>query len=151
VVREVNALRATLPPGLQRLEVQRGRTTEVAVMQVALTSDHLPMRRLEKQADRLRRQLDRVPGVRQATYHGAPSSEVRVAVDLARLAEQRLPVTLWRTRCGGGRGDAHRGGAGGRAPLQCQERGRFPVAGGGRDVPVFSSGGQSCAFGTWPP
>jgi multidrug efflux pump subunit AcrB len=143
VVREVNALRAVLPSGLQRLEVQRSRTSDVAVLQVALTSDHLPMRRLEKQADRLRRQLDRVPNVRRAEYHGATASEVQVAVDLARLAEQRLPVTLV--------ADALRS-AGAETPIGAVQAGerRFNVKSAGafrslqaiEEVPVFSSGGQ---------
>ncbi|MDF2901412.1 MAG: multidrug transporter AcrB, partial [Phenylobacterium sp.] len=93
VVREVNALRPSLPPGIARLEVRRARTTEVAIVQVALISDHLPMRRLEKLADDLRERLDRQPGVREARYWGAPTSEVRVALDLPRLAALQLPPT----------------------------------------------------------
>jgi multidrug efflux pump subunit AcrB len=93
VVREVNALRPNLPAGLTRLEIQRVRTTEVAIAQVALVSDHMPMRRLEKLADRLRERLDRTPGVREARYWGAPRSEIRVAADLARLAALQLPPT----------------------------------------------------------
>jgi len=93
VVREVNALRPTLPDGIVRLEVRRARTTEVAIVQVALVSDTLPMRRLEKAAERLREDLARTPGVRQARYWGAPASEVRVSLDLARLAALQLPAT----------------------------------------------------------
>lgn len=93
VVREVNALRPRLPDGLVLLEVQRARTTEVAVVQVALVSDHLPMRRLEKVAERLRERLARAPGVREAEYWGAPASEVRVSLDLPRLAALQLPPT----------------------------------------------------------
>ncbi|WP_310542525.1 efflux RND transporter permease subunit [Phenylobacterium sp.] len=93
VVREVNAVRASLPQGLTRLEVRRARTTEVAIVQLALVSDHLPMRRLEKLADSLRERLDRAPGVREARYWGVPASEVRVALDLGRLAALQLPAT----------------------------------------------------------
>ena len=93
VVREVNAIRGNLPQGLTRLEVQRSRTTEVAVFQAALTSDTLPMRRLEKVARRLRDRLNRAPGVREAKYWGATPSEVRVALDLARLAQLKLPAS----------------------------------------------------------
>jgi len=93
VVREVNAIRGTLPQGLTLLEVRRARTTEVAIVQVALVSETLPMRRLEKVAERLRERLDRVGGVRQSEVWGAPQSELRVALDLGRLAELRLPPT----------------------------------------------------------
>ncbi len=124
VVREVNALRGTLPQGLARLEVRRARTTEVAIVQVALTSSTLPMRRLEKAADTLRERLARVPGVRQARYWGVPDSEVRVSLDLARLAALNLPATAV--------SDALRS-AGAEAPIGAVQAGdrRFNVKTGG--------------------
>ena len=143
VVREVNALRPNLPAGLTRLEVRRARTTEVAIVQVALVSDHLPMRRLEKLADNLRERLDRAPGVREARYWGAPGSEVRVAVDLPRLAALQLPPTAV--------ADALRA-AGAETPIGAAHAGdrRFNVKAGGAfrdlatvaDTPVRAVDGQ---------
>ncbi len=141
-VREVNAIRGTLPQGAM-LEIERPRTTEVAVVQVALVSDILPMRRLEKTADRLRERLDRVPGVRESEYWGAPPSELRVALDLGRLAELKLPATAV--------ADALRG-AGAETPVGAVHAGdrRFNVKSGGAfrdveavgEVPVASRAGQ---------
>jgi multidrug efflux pump subunit AcrB len=143
VVREVNALRPTLPQGLARLEVRRARTTEVAVVQVALMSDTLPMRRLEKTADDLREQLARVPGVRQVRYWGAPASEVRVSLDLAKLSALQMPASVVT--------DALRQ-AGAEAPVGAVQAGnrRFNVKSGGAfstleavaAVPVRSLGSQ---------
>jgi len=143
VVREVNAIRGNLPAGVQRLEIERIRTTEVSIVQVALTSDILPMRRLEKTADRLRERLDRVPGVREAKYWGAPPSEVQVTLDLARLSALRLPPTAVV--------DALKA-AGAEAPIGAVQAGerRFNVKSGGAfhdlatigDTPVRAIGGQ---------
>lgn len=143
VVREVNAIRGALPAGLARLDIERARTTEVAIVQAALTSDVLPMRRLEKVADRLRERLDRVPGVRQARYYGAPPSEVRVSLDLARLSALKLPATAV--------SDALKA-AGAEAPIGAVQAGdrRFNVKAGGafrsldavKDTPVRAVGGQ---------
>lgn len=143
VVREVNAIRGNLPAGLQRLEIERVRTTEVSIVQVALTSDILPMRRLEKTADRLRERLDRVPGVREARYWGAPPSEVQVTLDLARLSALKLPPTAVV--------DALKA-AGAEAPIGAVQAGerRFNVKSGGAfhdlatigDTPVRSLSGQ---------
>ncbi len=94
VVREVNALRPALPQGLTQLEVRRARTTEVAIVQLALVSGDLPARRLEKLARRLRDDLNRVPGVREARYWGLPDSELRVELDLGRLAQLQLPPSV---------------------------------------------------------
>ena len=93
VVREVNAIRSTLPSALQRLEFQKTRTTEAAVLQIALVSDTASYRRLEKLAKDLRERLNRVPGVRNTRAWAIPVPEVRVAIDSGRLAQLGLPVT----------------------------------------------------------
>lgn len=143
VVREVNAIRGNLPAGLTLLDIQRVRTSEVSIVQVALTSDIMPMRRLEKTADRLRERLDRVPGVREAKYWGAPPSEVQVTLDLARLSALKLPATSV--------ADALKAN-GAEAPIGAVQAGerRFNVKSGGAfrdlatiaDTPVRSIGGQ---------
>lgn len=86
VVREANALRATLPAGIVRFEVQRARPTGVPIVQVALLSRILPMRALDKQAQDLRDALARIPGIRKAEVLGSPVNELRVALDTARMA-----------------------------------------------------------------
>ncbi len=86
VVREVNALRARLPAGITRLQVERARPTNVPISQIAVISDVLPMRSLDKWARNLRDRLARIPGIREAQVYGAPPSEVGVALDTTRLA-----------------------------------------------------------------
>ncbi len=93
VVREVNAIRPSLPSALQRLEFQKTRTTEAAVVQFALVSETASYRRLEKLAKDLRERLNRVAGVRNSKTWGVPVPEVRVAIDAGRLAQLGLPVT----------------------------------------------------------
>lgn len=124
VVREINALRPTLPQGLAVLEARKIGTNQVAFFQVALVSDVLPMRRLEKLAHSLRDKVNAVPGVKLAKYWGAPSSQVQVAVDMAKLAQLRLSPTSV--------SDALRG-AGAEAPIgaiHAADR-RFNVKSGG--------------------
>jgi len=92
-VREVNAIRATLPQGLQRLEFRRFRTTEAVVVQYAIVSETASWRRMEKTAKDLKESFQRQPGVRQAVVWGVPKPEMRVSLDLGRLAALRIPVT----------------------------------------------------------
>lgn len=93
VVREVNAIRSTLPSALQRLEFRRSRTTEAAILQFALVSETASYRRLEKIAKDLRERMNRVPGVRETRVWGIPRPEITVALDLGRMAQLGLPVT----------------------------------------------------------
>jgi multidrug efflux pump subunit AcrB len=90
IVREITALRPELPRGVTRLEVQRSRTSETAIVEAALVSDHLPMRHLEKLAQGLRDELDRLPGVSKTAYWGVPPSEARVSLDLGRMAQLQV-------------------------------------------------------------
>ncbi len=93
-VREVNAIRALLPEGIRRLEFRRFRTTEAVVVQYAIVSDTASWRRMEKLGQDLLEAFLRQPGVRSAQVWGLPRPEMRVAVDLGRLAELGIPVTL---------------------------------------------------------
>lgn len=91
VVREVQSIRDRLPQGIARIAYRRGRTTEAAVLQLALVSGDASWRRMVLAAQDLRDRLYVVPGVRQVVIDGAAQPEVRVAIDAGKLAELRLP------------------------------------------------------------
>ncbi len=71
VVRELNALRQTLPD-LVRLQIYKARTLDVNIVQVALVSDLAPYRLLDSLAEQLEDRLSAQPGVRTAERWGAP-------------------------------------------------------------------------------
>lgn len=93
VVREINALRGSLPSGLQLLQVDKFRPSLTNMVQVALVSDTAPARELEDVAKDLRDEIDRAPGVHETKIWGLPPSEVRIAVNFGRLASLKIPVT----------------------------------------------------------
>jgi multidrug efflux pump subunit AcrB len=90
VVREVNALRPTLPPELRELDIDRFSPGLVNIVQYALISDEAPYRELQDQARDLKDALKGVPGVRTAESWAYPPRELRVEVDLRRIAELGL-------------------------------------------------------------
>ncbi len=92
VVREVNALRPSLPAELARLDVERGTTLDVNIVQVALVSDAASHRTLDSLAEGLEDRLSAVGGVRKSERWGAPERQAQVELDLGRLAQLRLPV-----------------------------------------------------------
>ena len=142
VVREVNAIRASLPPALQRLEFQKTRTTEAAVIQFALVSDTASYRRLEKLAKDLRERMNRVPGVRNSRAWAIPLPEVRVAIDSGRLAQLGLPVTAVTDALRQGSTDLPPGAVhSGDQRLNVQAGGAFRSVDEVSDVPVRAAGG----------
>ncbi|MBI1260498.1 MAG: AcrB/AcrD/AcrF family protein [Rhizobiales bacterium] len=93
VVREINALRGSLPDGLQVLQVDKFRPSLTNIVQVALVSETAPARELEDLAKDLRDDIDRTAGVRTTTIWGLPASEIRVAVNFGRLTSLGIPVS----------------------------------------------------------
>lgn len=92
VMREVDRIRPELPQDLVRLDVDRVRTSNVSIAQIALVSEGASLALLEREAERVERMLDGVPGVRRAEVFAVPEREVRVALDLPRAAA--LGLTL---------------------------------------------------------
>ncbi len=143
MIREVNAIRGTLPASLQRLEYQRFRTTEAAVLQIALVSETASYRRLEKYAKDLRERLNRVPGVRLTKAWAIPTPEVRVAIDAGRLAQLGLPVTAITDALRQGSADLPPGAVhSGDRRLNVQAGGAYRSVGEIADAPVRAGDGR---------
>ncbi|RPH45763.1 MAG: efflux RND transporter permease subunit, partial [Lysobacterales bacterium] len=90
VVREINALRPTLPPEITRLEIKKINPGLVNIVQFALVSEDAPYRELEDYARDLKDALKTLDGVRTSETWAYPDRELRVALDLPRMAELRL-------------------------------------------------------------
>jgi multidrug efflux pump subunit AcrB len=93
VLREINALRPDLPTDLYSLTVQDGDATNVNIVQIALVSETAPYHTLQELAEKLEDRLELVAGVKRAETWGYPDREVRVSVDISRLAQLNLPVS----------------------------------------------------------
>lgn len=92
VVREVNALRGSLPEGIASITFRKANPGLVNIVQAALVSEHADARTLKRLADDLERSVNSVPGVRRAETWGYPEPEIRASIDLARLGAQGLDL-----------------------------------------------------------
>jgi multidrug efflux pump subunit AcrB len=91
VVREINALRASLPADMHSLDVNKVSASEVNIVQLALVSETLPYHELEQRAERLEERIETVPGVKSAEAWAFPQREIGVRLDLGRLAQLGIP------------------------------------------------------------
>lgn len=148
VVREVSGLRDRLPQGITRIAYRRPRTTEAAVLQLALVSEGARWRRMVKYAEDMRDRLNTVPGVRQSAIEGAARPEVRVAIDAERLAQARIPASAVANavRAGGIELPAGAVQAGGRR-LNIAAGGAFRDLDAIRTVPVRAGDGRLLTVG----
>jgi multidrug efflux pump subunit AcrB len=91
-IRELNLVRPSLPEGVVQVTSRRFNPAQASIVQVALTSPDASFRQLESYAKALRDSLERAPGVQQADIWGVPPTEVRVSVDIDRLAAYQVPL-----------------------------------------------------------
>ncbi len=89
--RELNTLR--LPDGLASLEVQKINPGTVYIVQLALVSETASWSTLEDWAEEITDRFERLPGVLEAESWAYPDRELRVELDLKRLAELNLRAT----------------------------------------------------------
>jgi multidrug efflux pump subunit AcrB len=90
MVREINALRPSLPTDLRELEIRKISPAQVNILELALVSDSASYDRLEDAARELKDTLKAVPGVRTAESWAYPARELRVTVDLQRMAQMHV-------------------------------------------------------------
>lgn len=92
-LREINAVRAELPDGLASLDITKASPGLVNILQLALVGPNGDPRAMREVAERLQDRLEQVKGIREVELWGLPEAEVQIALDLARLAQYRIPVS----------------------------------------------------------
>ena len=93
VVREVNAARSELPQDIYRLQIQKFTSSDVAILQGAIVSENASWEALRKEAERLEEELEKIPGIKAADTWGFPKREVRIALNLPKMAAENVPVS----------------------------------------------------------
>ncbi len=92
VIRQINLERPNLPAEIFSLEVLKFQTSDVALMQVALVSPDASYARLQDLAEALRKRFERVPGIRRSDRHAFPQKQVRISLDVDKVARMKLPL-----------------------------------------------------------
>jgi len=92
VIREVNAVRPSLPDDVVSVEIRQFTPGTVNIVQLALVSPDADWRQMRKHAEDLEELIETAPGVRRAETWAYPDPEVRVAIDLERLAAARVTL-----------------------------------------------------------
>jgi len=90
VLREVNALRPNLPAELRQISIRKFSPGLVNIVQYALVSAEAPYRELEDHARALKDVLKGVPGIRTSESWAYPPRELRIEVNMERLADLKL-------------------------------------------------------------
>ena len=93
LVQKINSIRDDLPQDITNLDIIRWIMSDfVIILQVALESEEASFQLLEEEADRLKKMLEKVNGVKKVKKWAIPEQQVRISLDMAKLAQQKLSV-----------------------------------------------------------
>lgn len=93
IVQKVNGIRDDLPDNIADLDIWKWSITDVAIIQLGIVSDVASYAELEKEAELLEDRLSKLPGVKKVETEAYPEREVRIAVDLQRMAQYGITLS----------------------------------------------------------
>jgi len=92
---EVNALKnSELPKSIYLLKTEKISSTDVKILQVALVSDNASGKALRDEADILKTRLEKITNLKDVKYFGMPEQEIRVDLQLDKLAQWKVPLDV---------------------------------------------------------
>ncbi len=93
VLQKINSIRSSLPENILMLEAVKWSVSDVSILQTALVSDSARYISLEREAEELKKRIEKVPGVKGADIWAVPKQEVRVSVHLEKIAQMGIPLS----------------------------------------------------------
>ena len=92
VLQKVNSVRNKLPDEIISFEIEKMSMARIHILQIALSSEISNYALLEKEMDKLSKILEKSYGVKKVQTWAFPEQEIRISIDLEKLAQTQLPL-----------------------------------------------------------
>jgi len=92
VVQQVNSIRNKLPENILSLETRQFTINDVSIFQLAFTSATAEYSVLDKKARKLKKKIEKVPGVRNVKILAVPDREVRISLNPEKMALMNISM-----------------------------------------------------------
>jgi multidrug efflux pump subunit AcrB len=92
VTQQVNGIKNDLPQEILSLETEQWTSSDVAMLQLAMISETASYRELEKQANLLKKDLEKIGGVKNVEIIACPEQEVRISLDLEKMSQMNISI-----------------------------------------------------------
>ena len=92
---EMNALKnSELPKDIYLIKTEKISSSDVKILQVALVSENASSKLLRDEADILKTRLEKITNLKEVKYAGMPEQEIRIDVQLDKLAQLKIPLDV---------------------------------------------------------
>jgi multidrug efflux pump subunit AcrB len=92
VVTKVNDIKASLPDDIYSINTFKWSTGDVNILQLAFVSESAGYYELEELAEQLKTEIEKIRGVRKVELHAFPEREVRVSLDVEKMAQMNISI-----------------------------------------------------------
>lgn len=92
LLRQVNQIRGKLPEDLYQLDIRKISTSTVNIMQMALVSEKATYQKMKSEAERIKRVIEDVPGVKKVNIEAYPEQEIRIALNPVLMTEMNISL-----------------------------------------------------------
>jgi len=92
VVEKVNSINSDLPDGITSLGLWKWGVSDIKIVQIAIVSDSDQYSEMEKEAEKLRKKLGKINGIRKAETWAFPEQEIRVSLDLDKMSQMQISL-----------------------------------------------------------
>ena len=92
ILRQINSIRPSLPADLYSIEAVKIQAGNTNIIQSALVSQNPDYTELGKLAEELKNEISALPGIRKADAVAYPEREIRVEIDLPKMAQLNITV-----------------------------------------------------------
>ncbi|MBN2745881.1 MAG: efflux RND transporter permease subunit, partial [Bacteroidales bacterium] len=89
---KITGMENDLPEEILDIYTWQWNSTDVAMLQLAMTSKQASYREIEQQAELLKNDLEKVQGVKKVEIIANPEQEVRVSLDLEKMAQMNITI-----------------------------------------------------------
>jgi len=92
---EMNALKnSQLPKDIYQIKTEKIASSDVNILQIALVSENASDKKLRDEADKLKTKIEKITNLKDVEYAGIPEQEIRVDLNLEKLAQLRIPLNV---------------------------------------------------------
>lgn len=92
VQRQVNSIKDELPSGIFEIKVFKVATENVKIFQMAIVSNSAPYNQMEAEAEDIKKEIEKVKGVRKVDVEAFPKQEVRIALNPVKMTEMNISL-----------------------------------------------------------
>lgn len=92
VVNKTNSIRKDLPSLVQSIDFQKKETSDVKILQYALTSETASFEDLRLEAERLEKILEKIKGIKKADIYALPEREIRISIDIPKMSKMNIGI-----------------------------------------------------------